>query len=54
MTQGKKITPGISNFLENPQDLKTYFEPIFIDAAEHIPMESHATTPVYILGTAGE
>jgi Golgi nucleoside diphosphatase len=54
ITQGKKIMPGISSFSENPQGLSTYFSPILMDAAEHIPPESHSKTPVFILGTAGK
>lgn len=53
VTKGKKITPGISSFIDHPEDLWSYFSPVFDDAITIVPKEYHSTTQVFILGTAG-
>lgn len=52
-TKGMKVTPGVSSFVDHIEDVKSYFAPIFLKAANIIPTEFHASTEVYILGTAG-
>lgn len=45
--------PGISSFSGRPQDVDGYLEPLFRHARDHIPPSQLASTPVYILATAG-
>jgi Golgi nucleoside diphosphatase len=52
-TKGKKLTPGLSSFSNNPIDSIEYMLPAFIKAIDIIPKDKHLTTKVFIKGTAG-
>lgn len=47
----KRQEPGLSS--QTPETLQGYFAPLLDHALEHIPPSQHATTPIYILATAG-
>ncbi|OTF69273.1 nucleoside phosphatase-like protein, partial [Euroglyphus maynei] len=47
------ITPGLSSCALNISSSSSYITPLLEFAAEHIPMEKHKETPLYILATAG-
>ena len=49
--EGPKIRPGLSS--QTPATVGTYLLPAFEAAREMIPVEFHATTPVYVYATAG-
>ena len=51
--KGKKVTPGLSSFVDHPADAIEYLMPTFLDAAQIIPKNRHMSTNVYIKGTAG-
>ncbi|MBW0528629.1 hypothetical protein O181_068344 [Austropuccinia psidii MF-1] len=48
-----KIEPGISSFVDHPQDLKQYLKPILDHALSLIPPNQVSSTPFYLLATAG-
>lgn len=48
-----KVMPGISTFASNPQDVGPYLEPLLDRALEVIPPDKLASTPIYLLATAG-
>ena len=52
-TVGTKVSPGLSEFVENPEDAVEYMLPTFLDAAQIIPKHKHISTKIYIKGTAG-
>jgi hypothetical protein len=49
----RKQEPGLSSFHKHPSDAFSSIEPLLSFAAENIPPQLHATTPVYIMATAG-
>ena len=53
VTKGEKIIPGISTFVDKPEEVGAYLMPLLEHAVEHIPPEFLSTTRVFILGTAG-
>ncbi|PWN22556.1 hypothetical protein BCV69DRAFT_257478 [Microstroma glucosiphilum] len=48
-----KVEPGISSFGSHPQDIANYLRPLFRHALDVIPPHQVASTPVYIMATAG-
>jgi len=52
-TKGKKVTPGLSSFADNPNDTVSYILPILYDSLSLIPIEKHSKIQLYIKGTAG-
>lgn len=49
----KKITPGLSSFADEPFKASDYLYPLLQFAAENVPIDKHAQTPLFILATAG-
>ncbi|PWN25530.1 hypothetical protein BDZ90DRAFT_243024 [Jaminaea rosea] len=48
-----KVEPGISSFAGHTADLGRYLEPLFAHALEVVPPHLVASTPVYVMATAG-
>lgn len=48
-----KVVPGLSSFVDHPEDIGDYFSPLLSLAAERIPSEAQFGTSVFIKGTAG-
>ncbi|KAL9939415.1 hypothetical protein V8E36_001232 [Tilletia maclaganii] len=48
-----KVEPGISSFHDHPKDLPQYLKTLFAHAVDVIPPQALASTPVYLLATAG-
>lgn len=48
-----KVKPGLSTFANNPQDLGPYLDPLLDRALELIPPNKLASTPIFLLATAG-
>lgn len=48
---GKKLKPGLSSIA--PVDAAEYLLPLLKDAKKLVPERSRASTPVYVIGTAG-
>ncbi|KAM0788067.1 hypothetical protein ACM66B_001238 [Microbotryomycetes sp. NB124-2] len=48
-----KVEPGISTFGSDPESVKDYLRPLLEFARDVIPPEQHASTPIYLLATAG-
>lgn len=49
----KHITPGISSFRDNPEEVSSYMVPIMRFLSETIPQDRHKDTPISFLATAG-
>jgi len=48
-----KVEPGISSLADNPDGVASYLAPLFEHARSIIPPSQLASTPVYLLATAG-
>jgi Golgi nucleoside diphosphatase len=48
-----KVTPGLSSFGSNPEDVVSYMAPLLYNAANVIDKKHHAKTKIYIKATAG-
>ncbi len=44
---------GISSYADTPSAVSSYLKPLLTFAADHIPVEKHKETPLYIMATAG-
>lgn len=49
----KKIHPGLSSLMYNPEQSYEYLQPIIKFARDSIPRKSHKATSIYLLATAG-
>ncbi|KAA3676437.1 ectonucleoside triphosphate diphosphohydrolase 4 [Paragonimus westermani] len=49
----KKVTPGLSEFSDNLDNITTYIPQLLDYATQEIPKVSHRSTPLFILATAG-
>lgn len=52
-TNGGKVRPGLSSFVDNPRDIAAYLMPLLVNAASLIPTEALQETRLFIKGTAG-
>jgi Golgi nucleoside diphosphatase len=48
-----KVIPGLSTFIDNPDDASAYLAPLLQNAAKMIPQVHHLSTHIYIKATAG-
>ncbi|KAJ3092505.1 Golgi apyrase [Quaeritorhiza haematococci] len=48
-----KVEPGISTYAEKPEDVGAHLRPLLDYAVRVVPARKLATTPVYLLATAG-
>jgi len=51
--EGKKVTPGISDFAAEPQTAASYLTPVVLDCKSLIPELFHKSTVVHFKATAG-
>ena len=49
----KKVEPGLSSFVDKPQDAYEYLKPLLDFAKDNIPEAKHEATLLYVLATAG-
>lgn len=49
----KKVEPGLSSFVDKPQDAYGHLKPLLDFAKDHIPQAKHEGTLLYVLATAG-
>lgn len=51
--EGPKVKPGLSSFGGNPEGVPAYIAPLVAKAKTLVPLELHATTPFFVMATAG-
>lgn len=49
----KKVEPGLSSFVDSPQDAYKHLKPLLDFAQDHIPTVKQEATLLYVLATAG-
>ncbi|KAL8580844.1 hypothetical protein ACOMHN_017348 [Nucella lapillus] len=49
----KKVSPGLSEFEDHPDDASDHIKKLLLFAQDYIPRHKHKETPLYILATAG-
>ena len=48
-----KVEPGIDDLAADPSQVEAYLTPLLESAKKTIPQNKHASTPIYLLATAG-
>lgn len=48
-----KVKPGISDFADDPTQVEAYIKPLLESAKKTIPQDKQASTPIFLLATAG-
>ena len=48
-----KAQPGLSDFASDPTQVEAYIMPLIVAATKTVPRDEQASTPIYLLATAG-